>query len=65
MVERDQTHSHGSSHGPTDTPQWHHPAMDEQTYDNRVRAIEDELRIPTSDAQAMVDAEDVLAQRRG
>ena len=39
--------------------------MDEQTYDNRVRALEDELSVSTSDAQAMVDAEDVLAQRRG
>ena len=39
--------------------------MDEQTYDNRVREIEVQLGISTSDAQAMVDAEDVLAQRRG
>jgi hypothetical protein len=35
--------------------------LSEQTYDDRVRAIEDQLGIPTSDAQAMVDAEDVLA----
>ena len=40
-------------------------AMTEQTYDDRVREIEDQLGISTSDAQAMVDAEDVLAQRRG
>lgn len=38
--------------------------MEEQTYDDRVRALEDELGIPTSDAQAMVDAEDLLAHRR-
>ena len=48
----------------TDTPRSQHEVMDEQAYDNRVRAIEDELGIPTSDAQAMVNAEDVLAQRR-
>jgi hypothetical protein len=38
--------------------------MNEQAYDNRVREIEDQLGVSTSDAQAMVDAEDVLAQRR-
>ena len=38
--------------------------MDEQTYDDRVRAIEDQLGIPTGDAQAMVDAEELVAQRR-
>ena len=37
--------------------------MDEQTYDDRVRAIEDELGVSTSDAQAMVDAEELVAQR--
>ena len=39
--------------------------MSEPTYDDRVLALEEELGIPTSDAQAMIDAEDVLAQRRG
>ena len=34
-------------------------ATDEQAYDNRVRALEDELSVSTSDAQAMVDVEDV------
>ena len=38
--------------------------MDEQTYDDRARALENELGISTGDAQAMVDAEDLLAQRR-
>ena len=38
--------------------------MDEQTYDDRVRALENELGISTSDAQAMVDAEELVAQRR-
>ena len=38
--------------------------MDDQTHDDRVRALEDELGIPTSDAQAMVDAEDLLAAKR-
>ena len=31
------------------------------TCEERVRALEDELGISTSDAQAMIDAEDVLA----
>jgi len=35
----------------------------EQTYETRVQALEDELGIPTSDAQAMVDADDLTAQR--
>ena len=39
--------------------------MSEPTYDDRVLALEEELGIPTSDAQAMIDAEDVLDQRRG
>ena len=39
-------------------------SMTEQTYDDRVREIEDQLGISTGDAQAMVDAEDLLAQRR-
>ena len=64
MADRDQTDSHGSSHHSPDTPRWEHGAMDEQTYDNRVRALENELGISTGDAQAMVDAEDLLAQRR-
>ena len=38
-------------------------SMTEQTHDYRVRALEDQLGISTSDAQAMVDAEDLLAQR--
>ena len=38
--------------------------MDEQTYDDRVRALENELGISTRDAQAMVDAEDLVAQHR-
>jgi hypothetical protein len=38
--------------------------MAEQTHDDRVREIEDQLGLSTGDAQAMVDAEDVLAQRR-
>ena len=38
--------------------------MTKQTYDNRVRALEDQLGVSTSDAQAMVDAEDLVAQRR-
>ena len=38
--------------------------MDEQTNDDRVRALEDELGISTDDAQAMIDVEDLLAQRR-
>ena len=38
--------------------------MDEQTHDYRVRALEDHLGISTGDAQAMVDAEELLAQRR-
>lgn len=37
--------------------------MSEPTYGERVRALEDDLGIPTSDAQAMVDAEDVLKSR--
>lgn len=56
---------HRGRHLAFDTPRWEYGGMDEQTYDNRVRALEDELGISTSDAQAMVDAEDVLAQRRG
>lgn len=32
-------------------------------YAERVRALEDELGIPTSDAQAMVDAEELLRRR--
>ena len=53
-----------TTHGPpTDTPQWHHQPIPEQMYDDRVRAIEDQLGISTGDAQAMVDAEDLLAQR--
>ena len=35
-------------------------ATDEQTYDNRVRALEDELGMSTGDAQAMVYAEDLV-----
>ena len=38
--------------------------MDEQTYDDRVRALENKLGISTGDAQAMVDAEELVAQRR-
>ena len=38
--------------------------MDEQTYDNRVRELENELGLSTSDAQAMVAAEGMLTQRR-
>ena len=38
--------------------------MEARTYDERVRALEEELGVPTSDAQAMVDAEDYLAARR-
>jgi hypothetical protein len=34
--------------------------MNEQAYDHRVRALEDELGVSTSDAQAMVDAEDLV-----
>ena len=66
MAGWDQTHSHDHTHPlpPTDTPQWEHGAMAEQTYDDRIRAIEDQLGIPTSDAQATVDAEDLVAQRR-
>jgi hypothetical protein len=37
--------------------------MSDRTYETRVRALEDELGIPTSDAQAMVDADDVSARR--
>ena len=32
-------------------------------YAERVRGLEDELGIPTSDAQAMVDAEELLQRR--
>jgi hypothetical protein len=32
-------------------------------YATRVRALEDALGIPTSDAQAMVDAEELLKRR--
>ena len=35
--------------------------MNEQAYDHRVRALEDELGVSTSDAQAMVDAEVLVA----
>ena len=35
--------------------------MTEQTYDDRIREIEDQLGIPTGDAQAMVDAEELVA----
>ena len=37
--------------------------MSEWGYADRVRALEDELGIPTSDAQAMADAEDYLARK--
>ena len=32
-------------------------------YEERVRALEDELGISTSDAQAMIDAEDLLSAK--
>ena len=35
--------------------------MTEQTYDDRVRALENELGISTGDAQSMVDAEELVA----
>ena len=65
MVNRDQSACHDPAAHHTDRPRWEHGAMTEQTYDDRVREIEDQLGISTSDAQAMVDAEEVLAQRRG
>ena len=37
--------------------------MTEQTHGDRVREIEDQLGLSTSDAQAMVEAEDLLASR--
>jgi hypothetical protein len=37
--------------------------MSQQSYETRVQALEDELSIPTSDAQAMIDADDLSAQR--
>ena len=40
-------------------------SMTEQTHDYRVRALADQLGISTGDAQAMVDAGDLLAPRRG
>ena len=39
-------------------------SMAEQTYGDRVREIEDQLGISTGDAQAMVDADGMLTQRR-
>ena len=56
--------SHDSAAQHTDTPRWERGDMDEQTYDYRVRALEDQLGVSSSDAQAMVDAEELLAQRR-
>ena len=38
-------------------------SMTEQTHGDRVREIEDQLGLSTSDAQAMVEAEDLLASR--
>ena len=36
--------------------------MSEHTYEERVQALEDELDIPTSDVQAIVDADDLPAR---